>query len=61
MGTAPRPTDWRTSSFSSNGSDCVEVFRDLMAIRDSKNAHGSVLRGDVRALLATFKTDQTKA
>jgi hypothetical protein len=25
MGTAPRPHRWRTSSFSSNGTDCIEV------------------------------------
>lgn len=39
MGTAPRSAEWRTSSFSSNGSDCVELATDGQtwgAVRDSK-------------------------
>jgi hypothetical protein len=40
-------TVWRKSSYSGNGgSDCVEVARNLpgvVAVRDSKNPHGSVL------------------
>ena len=47
MDTAPRPARWRTSSFSSNGTDCVEVSADLATLRDSKNPEGSILRVDV--------------
>ena len=35
--------DWRKSSFSGDSGDCVEVRRDLAAIRDSKNPAGPVL------------------
>lgn len=40
---------WRKSSFSANGGNCVEIaevyVRDsrAVAVRDSKNPHGSVL------------------
>ncbi|MEV0849733.1 DUF397 domain-containing protein [Streptomyces sp. NPDC049954] len=40
---------WRTSSYSDNGGDCVEVATNLAAthglvpVRDSKNPHGPVL------------------
>lgn len=51
MSTAPRPPRWRKSSFSSNGTDCVEVASDRAAVRDSKNPHGPVLSVDLRGLL----------
>lgn len=30
-------TDWRKSSYSGADNNCVEVQRDLSAVRDSKN------------------------
>ena len=47
--------EWRKSSYSSNGGDCVEVARNLpgiVAVRDSKDAEG-------RALV--FTVDQWRA
>ena len=41
-----RPAVWRKSSYSANGSTCVEVARNLpcvVAIRDSKDRNGPVL------------------
>jgi hypothetical protein len=38
--------DWRKSSYSANGGNCVEVAQNLagvIAVRDSKNPHGSPL------------------
>lgn len=55
MDTAPRPHRWRTSSFSSNGSNCVEVSHDLRAVRDSKNPDGPTLRLDVRQFVRTIQ------
>jgi len=46
MNTAPRSAEWRTSSFSSNGTDCVELATDGRtwgAVRDSKNRDGDAL------------------
>jgi uncharacterized protein DUF397 len=60
MGTAPRPADWRASSFSSNGTDCVEVFRDLGALRDSKNPDGPSLAVNVRTLVGVAKSWRTE-
>ena len=38
--------DWRTSSFSGNGGECVEVGRadNAVAVRDTKDRAGAVLR-----------------
>ena len=47
--------DWRASSASSNGTNCVEVFRGLTALRDSKNRAGEVLRVDMRGLVAALR------
>jgi hypothetical protein len=55
MDTAPRPLRWRTSSFSSNGTDCVEVFHDLAAVRDSKNPNGPTLRVDLSSIMVAIK------
>jgi hypothetical protein len=41
-----RCAEWRKSSYSANGSTCVEVARNLpgiVAVRDSKNINGPVL------------------
>lgn len=51
MNTAPRSAQWRTSSFSSNGSNCVELATDSRtwgAVRDSKNPGGDVLMLDAQ-------------
>jgi hypothetical protein len=49
---------WRKSSFSGGGtqSDCVELANTLCHLRDSKNAEGPTLRGNVAALVAAIKT-----
>ena len=41
-----RRAQWRTSTYSANGSTCVEVARNLpgiVAVRDSKDRPGPVL------------------
>lgn len=55
MGTAPRSPRWRRSTFSSNGTDCVEVSHDLATIRDSKNPDGPTLRADLRQFLTILR------
>jgi hypothetical protein len=47
--------DWRKSSFSGSGGNCVEVRQDLAAVRDSKNPAGPPLTADLSLLLATVK------
>lgn len=50
-----RRADWRKSTYSANGSTCVEVARNvpgIVAIRDSKNPHSPAL---------TFPTAEWKA
>jgi hypothetical protein len=47
--------DWRKSSFSAGGGNCVQIRQDLAAVRDSKNPDGSVLTVDLARLLATVK------
>jgi hypothetical protein len=46
---------WRKSSYSSNGSSCVEVRRDLVAVRDSKHSGGPELRTDIRSLVSAIR------
>jgi hypothetical protein len=49
---------WRKSSRSGgdpNDSACVEIASTLGQVRDSKNAAGPTLRGDVRALVSAVK------
>jgi Domain of unknown function (DUF397) len=55
MDTAPCPHRWRTSSFSSNGTSCVEVSHDLAAVRDSKSPEGPTLRIDLRQFVAAIR------
>jgi len=58
MSTAPRPVNWRKSSFSSNGSDCVELATDGLtwgAVRDSKNPDGDTLVLDARRFRAMVR------
>jgi hypothetical protein len=52
--------DWRKSSFSGSGGDCVEVRRDLAALRDSKNPCGPEVAADLSRLVAMLKA-QTEA
>jgi hypothetical protein len=47
---------WRKSRFSGGGNnECVEVASTLVAVRDSKNPTGPILRADLRGLLAAVK------
>ena len=48
--------DWRKSSFSGDGGNCVEIRQDLAALRDSKNATGPALTVDLSRLLASVKS-----
>jgi hypothetical protein len=48
--------DWRKSSFSGTGGNCVEVRQDLAAIRDSKNPDGPALAVDLSRLLAAVRS-----
>lgn len=50
--------DWRTSSFSAEQTDCVEMRRDLGALRDSKSPEAGALLAHVPALLAAVKADR---
>jgi hypothetical protein len=47
---------WRKSSWSPNGTDCVEVDRTLSAVRDSKNP-SVVLTSDLRAFVAWLRNE----
>jgi hypothetical protein len=47
--------DWRKSSFSGSGGNCVQVRQDLAALRDSKNPTGPTLAVDLSGLLATVR------
>lgn len=50
--------DWRTSSYSAQETDCVQVHRRLAALRDSKNPLGPVLTADLRPLVNAIKGDR---
>ena len=47
--------EWRKSSRSSGNDTCVEVRRDLDAVRDSKNIDGPTLRVNVPALVRAIQ------
>ena len=49
-----RSLTWRTSSYSAQNGQCVEVRGDLSAVRDSKNPDGPVL--DTTALRHLIRT-----
>ena len=46
--------EWRKSSHSGSGTNCVEVAEG--AVRDSKNPAGPVLTVDITALVAAAKS-----
>ena len=50
--------EWRKSSFSGSGGDCVLVRRDLAAVRDSKNPGGPTLVVDLSRLSALIGFDK---
>jgi len=50
--------EWRKSSFSGSGGDCVQVRQDLAAVRDSKNPVGPVLAVDLSRLAALVKSGE---
>ena len=45
---------WRKSSRSGSGSGCVEIYKTLTGVRDSKNPDGPVLRLADANTLAAF-------
>lgn len=46
---------WRKAGRSQSDMNCVEVRDTLDRVRDSKNAAGPVLRGDLRALVRAVR------
>lgn len=48
--------EWRKSSFSGDGGNCVQVRRDLTALRDSKNPTGPTLTADLTHLVTTIRS-----
>ena len=47
---------WRKALSSQNNANCIELRNSLDQLRDSKNASGPVLRGDIRTLLFAIQT-----
>ena len=47
--------EWRKSSFSADG-NCVQVRRDLAAVRDSKNPGGPAVALDLSRLVAAVRS-----
>lgn len=58
MSTTDRRDEWRKSSFSDQANGCVEIFRTLSTVRDSKNTDGPQLALDARCLVRAVKDDQ---
>lgn len=55
--------DWRTSTFSANGADCVEVRNtgDGIEVRDTKDRSGPTLRfnpSEIRAFILGVKAGE---
>jgi hypothetical protein len=50
------PHRWRKSSYSSSGTNCVELANSLDHIRDSKHPTGPTLNLDLTELLTKIKT-----
>jgi hypothetical protein len=51
------PHQWRKSTYSSSGGDCVELAGSLDLVRDSKNPTGPTLRADLAALLTAVRSN----
>jgi hypothetical protein len=49
------PQRWRKSSYSSTGTNCVELASTRNHVRDSKNPTGPTLRADLTSLLIKIK------
>lgn len=49
---------WRKASASGQDANCVEIHRDLDAVRDSKNAAGPTLWVDVPALVRAIRNNK---
>jgi uncharacterized protein DUF397 len=49
------PHRWHKSSYSGQGTNCVELAANLEEIRDSKNPAGPALRAKAAALLTAIK------
>lgn len=47
--------NWRKSSLSGEGGNCVQVRQDLAALRDSKSPNGPTLAVTLSGLLASVK------
>jgi uncharacterized protein DUF397 len=47
---------WRKSTYSSTGTNCVELAGTLDRVRDSKNPTGPTLCADLTPLLAKIKS-----
>jgi hypothetical protein len=59
MRTVPIRTDaWRKASLSDGNDTCVEVHRNLDALRDSKCPTGPTLAVNANALVAAVKADR---
>ncbi|HEX4725110.1 MAG TPA: DUF397 domain-containing protein [Pseudonocardiaceae bacterium] len=50
------PHRWHKSSYSGQGTNCVELSADLEQIRDSKNPAGPALSANVPVLLDEIKS-----
>jgi hypothetical protein len=49
------PHRWRKSSYSSSGTNCVELAGTMDRVRDSKNPTGPSLRVDLAAFVTEVK------
>ncbi|MET0236338.1 MAG: DUF397 domain-containing protein [Kibdelosporangium sp.] len=52
--------DWKKSSRSTEGGDCVEIRADLGAVRDTKNPDQSI-QADIRALVNAVRGSLIKS
>ncbi|HEU5110558.1 MAG TPA: DUF397 domain-containing protein [Micromonosporaceae bacterium] len=52
---------WRKARRSQNNPSCVELNNTLDHVRDSKNATGPVLRGDLPALVRAVRAGRVNA
>jgi hypothetical protein len=52
-------SEWRKSSRSNNGTDCIEIAGTLDRLRDSKNPNGPILHANIAALIDALKNPPT--